>query len=162
MPRRRASRHGRWRGGAPRRGRRGSTAGTPRAARERESCGRWLAGSNDRPVGNHRVLGNDHDAVADVVVGAIAVARAHVVADAHPPTHPSVLVDDGVLDDAVGPDADTRLPLSLELLEVLGALVDVRSQDQAVADARALGDPAADTDHRPLDVRLLDERALGD
>src|SRR5499427_3224346 len=118
--------------------------------------------SDDRPVGNHRVLRNDRDAVADVVVDPVGLAGAHIVADAHTPSDPRVLVDDGVLDDAVGADPDTGPPLAREPFEVLRALVEVGSQEEAVADARALRDPAADADHRPLDVRLVDEGAFRD
>src|SRR5262250_858230 len=118
--------------------------------------------SDDRPVGNHRVLGNDGDAVADVVVDPVGLAGAHVVADAHAPPDPRVLVDDGVLDDAVGADPDTGPPLAREPFEVLRALVEVGPQEEAVADARPLCDPAADADHRPLDVRLVNEGAFRD
>src|SRR5215470_9045208 len=104
--------------------------------------------SDDRPVGIHRVLGNDRDAVADVVVDPVGLAGAHVVADADAPPDSRVLVDDGVLDDTVGADPDTGPPLAREPFEVLRALVEVGPQDQAVADARPLRDPAADADHR--------------
>src|SRR5215471_6253749 len=86
---------------------------------------------DDGPVGNHRVLGNDRDAVADVVVGSVGFASAHVVANAHAPPDPRVLVDDGVLDDAVGANPDTGPPLAREPFAVLRALIEIGSQDEA-------------------------------
>src|SRR4029453_8802196 len=123
----------------------------------------WLTlPSDDGPVRDHGILGNHHDAVADVVGGRVALALPLFVEDANTPPHPRVLVDDGVLDDAPGPDADGRPAFPLGAPDLLSALVQVRAQNQAVADVGPVGDPSANADQRALDVRLVDERALRD
>ena len=58
-----------------------------------------------RAVRDDGVLGDDHDAVADVVALAVLLAQALRVDDPHAAPDARVLVDDRVLDDRVGADA---------------------------------------------------------
>src|SRR5436305_13465981 len=64
--------------------------------------------SNQGAVGHHAVLGDDHDALADVVAIAVLLLDAGFVDDAHAASDARVLVDNGVLDHRLGPDADRR------------------------------------------------------
>src|SRR5688500_9524949 len=52
---------------------------------------------DDGLVGDHAVLGNDHDPVPDVPAFPVAVLAARLGPDAHVAPDPRVLVDDGPL-----------------------------------------------------------------
>ena len=110
---------------------------------------------------NDAVLGDDDDAVADVIEFVVAVLRlagggnVHVVADAR------VLVNDGVLDPAVGADADARLAGALVRLDGFQRFVIVAAEDDDAVQFRAGADEGAQADNAVGDARVVDDAAVG-
>src|SRR3954469_24785480 len=118
--------------------------------------------SDDGPVPDAAVLGDDHDAFADEVAVAVRVFELGLVDDADAAADAGVLVDDRVLDDRVRPDADRRDAARFRGAHVVPRLVEVGAGEQAVAYAPLRADAAADADDRVVDLGAVQDAALGD
>src|SRR4029078_2109279 len=89
--------------------------------------------SDDGAVLDDAVLRDDDDAFADEPAVAVGVLGLRLVEDADAAADARVLVDDRVLDDRVGPDADRRDALRLAGVHLVQRLVEVGADEQAVA-----------------------------
>src|ERR1043165_587416 len=97
----------------------------------------WFRTASDlRAIGHHGVLGNHHDAVADVVVRAVEVRRLAFRRDGDLVADARILVDNALLDLAVAANAHagdaavfSRFQLSISLVEIL-------AHQDAMADRR--------------------------
>jgi hypothetical protein len=116
----------------------------------------------DRPVGHDAVLGNDDDPLADVVPLAVFFLEALLVDQANAAPDARVLVDDRVLDDRLGADAQRRDAARHAGVDLRQRLVVVRADEQRVLDAGSAADAAADADDRALDLRAVHDAALAD
>src|ERR1022692_2443117 len=117
---------------------------------------------DDSPVRDDAVLGDDHDPFADVVALAVLFFDAGLVDDPDTAPDARVLVDDGVFDDRFRADADHRNAARFGGAHVLERLVEIRADQQAVADVRGGADAAADPDHGAVDLGAVHDAALGD
>src|SRR5262249_18169988 len=138
--------------------------------RERKADGRSppgpatpAAGSDHRPVRNHRAARDGDDAVADGVVGPFLVGHAPPVDEADVVADAAILVENGLLDHGVVADADVRYPPGLVAgalgvgFEAVGPVEHRVPNDGVSADARP------DADHAALDAgAVLDDAAVAD
>src|SRR6185369_2147615 len=112
---------------------------------------------NNGAVRDRAVLGNDDDAIADVVEGMVEVfgfargSNDDIVADAR------VLIDDGVLDPRVLPDADARFAKHFVFNDRGVRLVIVPAQKNDAVETAAITDNAADADDRMADAGVVDD-----
>src|SRR5438270_7193195 len=83
--------------------------------------------SNPRAIRDHATLGNDDDAVADVIVRRVEILRLAVRRDYHAVADARVFVDDRVVDHAVAADAQLRAA-AVRVVHV----VEVRPHDDAL------------------------------
>src|ERR1039458_3950704 len=107
-------------------------------------------------------LGNDDDAVADVIKFVVHILRfaggrnGHVVPDAR------VFVYDGVGDLAVGADAHAGLAFVLVPFHRFLRFVKVAAEDDDAVQLRAGFDDGAQADDGVGDARAVDDAAIGD
>src|SRR5688572_26318053 len=95
-------------------------------------------------VGEHGVLGNDDDAVADHALGRLGtLLKLPVVGDPHVAADAAVLVDNRSLDVRVVADAQGRLAAGGIAGAILRTLIVVVAQQHAVADGDVAADAAA-------------------
>src|SRR6516162_1854144 len=102
---------------------------------------------------------DNHNAIANAIVFAVGVVRLTLGCDHNSFANTSVFVNNGALNAAAASDAQwwsarLRLPGF--------CLVKVCPHQDRVADRGAASDHAPNTDHRPVDVRIGNDRAVGD
>ena len=115
------------------------------------------------PSGITPPFGHDHDPVADEVAVAVGFAARPASLTMRTPRPMRAFLSTMARSMTVSwPMPDRRQAPRLRAVDLLQALVVVGAQDQAVAQLRALPDPAADADHRALDLGAHQDAALGD
>ena len=117
---------------------------------------------NHRPMRDDAFSRDDDNPVADEIKFVVNVPRfaggrnRHVVPDAR------VLVYDGVLDPAVGADANARLAGMLALIAGFRRFVIVGAEDDRAVQFRAGFDDGSQADDAVADARVVDDAAVGD
>ena len=109
---------------------------------------------------DHGVLGDDDDAVADEVALVVEVFRLAGGGDDHVVPDAGVLVDDGVLDFAMGADAHAGLALALRALHGFLGLVIVAAENDDAVQFRAVADDGAQADNGVADPGAVDDAAV--
>ena len=74
---------------------------------------------------------------------------------------PNVFVDDGVDDGAVIPDSDVGHLFGRILFQLFDGFKTVGAHDDGMLDRRAAADPASNSDNGVLDIRTVQDAALG-
>src|ERR1035441_4090116 len=103
-------------------------------------------GLDHHAVRDHAVLGDDDDAVSDVVIWVVHLVGLAGGRDDDFVTDPRVLVHDGVFDSAVGTDADGRLAGLLMLLDGLERFIIIAAEHDHPVQYRAGPDDGAQAD----------------
>src|ERR1051325_3652955 len=111
---------------------------------------------------NNSVFWNDYNTIADVIEGVICVLRFAGGRDANIIPDTGVLIDDGIFDPGVLPNADPGLAHHFILKDRMMRLVIIAShQDDAVEFTPRTHD-AADADDRMADIGRIDDAAIRD
>src|SRR5262249_32861940 len=114
---------------------------------------------DDRPVGNHRAVGDDDDAVADDVVAALGLAQLSLVDDPHVSAYPTIFIQNGVFYAAAVADAQVGHAVPAVGGQAVRGLEGVGADQHGVAQGHVTADPAAHPDHAALQARPLLHRA---
>src|SRR5581483_10821780 len=116
---------------------------------------------NHHSMGDHPVFGDNHDAVANVImrmvhfVGLSGGRNDHVVPNA------GVLIHDRILDAAIGAHPDARLPGCLMLFDRFARLIIVTAQQDRPVQNGARSDDAAQSNDTVTDGGSVDDAAVG-
>jgi len=117
--------------------------------------------SNHRSVRDDGVFGDDDDAVADVaefvveLFGFAGGRNRHVVSNAR------VFINDGVLDFAIGANADARFAFAFVPVHGFLRFVIVAAQTDDAVQFRARANDRAQADDAVLDARVVDDATVG-
>src|ERR1039458_5689951 len=111
-------------------------------------------------VRDHAVLGDDDDAIADVVIRSVHLVGLARGGDDDFVAHPRVLVHDGVFDSAVGTDADGRFARFLMLLDGLERFIVIAAEQYHPVQHRSHADAGAQADDTVRDDSAINNAAV--
>src|ERR1035438_9865805 len=112
-------------------------------------------------VRDHAVLGDDDDAIADVVIRMVHLVGLAGGGDDDVVADPRVLVHDGVFDAGVGADADGRLAGLLVLHYGFDRFIEIAAEQYHPVQHRSHADAGAQADDTVRDDSDLDNAAVG-
>src|ERR1035438_5044227 len=112
-------------------------------------------------VRDHAVLGDDDDAIADVVIRMIYLVGLAGRGDDDVVADPRVLVHNGVFDAGVGADADGRLAGLLVLHYGFDRFIEIAAEQYHPVQHRSHADAGAQADDTVRDDSAIDNAAVG-
>ena len=109
---------------------------------------------------DHRVLGNDHDTIANVITLVVQILGLAGGGDNHVVANAGILVNDGILNLATGADADAWLAAALMAFDGFEGFIIVTAKDDRAVELRAFAYDGTQTHDGVEDPGAINDAAV--